>query len=452
MDSRPDGPTPPTQRQRRLPLLNLPRPALAYVIAVETLAIALVVAAPTRAEPAQIGLAALLVAACILQHEAALSAERGYRRATIKRESATETGHLVTNSVYTVVAALLFPPALIAATVAAIYGYRILRIDRPRIPRERGPVYRTIFTASTVVIAGIAAHYLAAALGLDLAAGATTLVPIASTVLALLAYTSVQAGLVAGIVFLAAGRLAARDMVTDLRQHGFELAQLCIGAVVAFMLASSSPWPVLLLVPTLWLLSRSVLVSTVGTTDHDDGLLSPGTWHRAATAELQRARKRGTALGVLAVDLDGFRRINDAWGVRAGDHLLDEVARILPTAVRAGDIVGRMHGEEFVIAAPAADRHDLEVLGERVTAAVAAIDTAAVLDVEHGTAPRLTASVGAAGWPDAADSIDQLLTRADAELNRAKSQGVGTVSVATTAVTSEAAAMVARTTAGGTAG
>lgn len=169
--------------------------------------------------------------------------------------------------------------------------------------------------------------------------------------------------------------------------------------MVAFLLASSSPWPVLLLVPTLWLLSRSVLVSTVGTTDHDDGLLGPGTWHRAATEELQRARKRSTALGVLAVDLDGFRRINESWGVRAGDHLLDEVARVLLTVVRSGDIVGRMHGEEFVIAAPAADREDLEALGERVTAAIAAIDTAVVLGVGHGTAPGLTASVGAAGGP-----------------------------------------------------
>lgn len=229
MEPRPDGPTPPAQSRQRLPLLSLPRPALAYVLAVEALAVALVISAPARADLAQVGLAALLVAACILQHEAALSAERGYRRATIKRESTTETGHLVTNSVYTVVAALLFSPILIAATAAAIYGYRILRIDRPRIPRERGPVYRTIFTASTVVVAGTAAHYLAAALGLDLAAGATTLVPIASTVLALLVYTSVQAGLVAGIVLLAAGRLAARDMVTDLRQHGFELASSASG-------------------------------------------------------------------------------------------------------------------------------------------------------------------------------------------------------------------------------
>ncbi|OLM28670.1 GAF domain/GGDEF domain protein [Pseudonocardia sp. Ae717_Ps2] len=446
MSAVPTEQEPSAESRRRLVMLGLPGPALTYVVTVEVVALAAVATAPAAATRTQLGLAALLVLACLIQHEAALSAERGYRRATIKREKSNDTGHLVTNSIYTFAAALLFPPWLMAATVAVIYGYRILRIDRPRMPRERGPVYRTTFTATTVVLAGIAAHYTARGLGLDLADGAPTLVPVVAALVTIAAYTVVQAGLIAGMVLLAAGRLAARDMITDVRQHGFELSQLSIGATVAFLLASPSPWLALLLVPTLWLLMRSVLVSDVGMADRDAGLLSPGAWHRAATAELQRARRRSTGLGVLAVDLDGFRRINDAWGVRAGDRVLDEVARVLPTAVRDGDVLGRMHGEEFVVAAPAADGADLAALAERVLATIAAIDLAAILSLEREDAPELTACIGAAGWPDNGDSIDVLLTRADDQLHEAKLSGTGVVSVATTTATSEAAAVVARRT------
>lgn len=432
--------------RRRLVMLDLPGPALTYIVTVEVVALAAVMTAPAEVTPAQLALAALLVAACLIQHEAALSAERGYRRATIKREKSNDTGHLVTNSIYTVVAALLFPPLLMAATVALIYGYRILRIDRPRLPRERGPVYRTIFTATTVVMAGVAAHHTARGLGLDLISGAATLVPVVSALITIVVYTAVQASLIAGVVALAAGRLAARDMLTDVRQHGFELSQLSIGATVAFLLASPSPWLALLLVPTLWLLMRSVLVSDVGMADRDAGLLSPGAWHRAATAELQRARRRSTGLGVLAVDIDGFRRINDAWGVRAGDRVLDEVARVLPGAVRDGDVVGRMHGEEFVVAAPAADALDLATLADRVLLTIRAIDLAAILSLEREDAPELTACIGGAGWPVNGDSIDVLLTRADDELHEAKLSGVGVVRVAPATATSEAAAVVARWT------
>ncbi|GAA1388840.1 hypothetical protein GCM10009613_26830 [Pseudonocardia kongjuensis] len=432
-------------RSARFPLLALPRPALTYILLVEALTVAAVVAAPAEVTAHQLGLAALLVAVCLVQHEAALSAERGYRRATIRRERSSDTGHLVTNSVYTVTAALLFPPVLVAGVVAAIYGYRILRIDRPRLPRERGPVFRTVFTAATVTLAGTAAGHTAQLLGLDLTQGAASVVPIVAVLATIVVYTAVQAGLVAGIVASVASPLAARAMFTDLRQHGFEISQLCIGATLAFLLVSPSPWLAVLLIPTLWLLTKVVLVSTVGMGDDEGGLLSPGAWHRGAAGELQRARRRGTPFGILAVDLDDFRRINEECGVQGGDHVLDEVVRRLSAVVRDGDLVGRMDGEEFVIAASAADPTDLRTLADRITTAIQELDLSAALAVEHSAAPTLTACVGAAAWPGSGDTVDSLLTRADDELQAAKAAGRGVVRIATTTVTTEAAATAART-------
>ncbi|NIB31111.1 GGDEF domain-containing protein [Pseudonocardia sp. MCCB 268] len=79
------------------------------------------------------------------------------------------------------------------------------------------------------------------------------------------------------------------------------------------------------------------------------GLLSPGAWHRRASAELRSAP--GHWSGVLAVDPDGFRRINNEFGVRAGDQVPTRSPGSGFSAVRDGDIIGRPQGEEWVVAA-----------------------------------------------------------------------------------------------------
>ncbi len=86
--------------------------------------------------------------------------------------------------------------------------------------------------------------------------------------------------------------------------------------------------------------------------------------------ELDRVETGGAALGVMFLDVDRFKTVNDTLGHAAGDDLLREVASRLQTAVRGGDLVVRLAGDEFVIAAPGVgSREGLAEMAERVLAA-----------------------------------------------------------------------------------
>jgi diguanylate cyclase (GGDEF)-like protein len=133
-------------------------------------------------------------------------------------------------------------------------------------------------------------------------------------------------------------------------------------------------------------------------------------------------REQGHATGVLFVDLDNFKRVNDEYGHAAGDAVLVELGRRLRTAVRPADTVARLGGDEFVVICEQVDAETALALGERLVAAVAAPLT--VGDVEH----RLSASIGVAlGRTDP----DTLLGDADAAVYQAKAAGRGRVELFT---------------------
>ena len=123
-----------------------------------------------------------------------------------------------------------------------------------------------------------------------------------------------------------------------------------------------------------------------------------------AMAVMQRAllKARGDAkpLGVLMLDLDHFKRINDAHGHARGDVVLQQTTRAVQSMLRGGDIVGRFGGEEFVILLPGADLKQAMGAAERCRVAVA--------KMEIPDAPYLsvTASVGVAAFPDHGEDLD----------------------------------------------
>src|SRR4029453_8470090 len=133
---------------------------------------------------------------------------------------------------------------------------------------------------------------------------------------------------------------------------------------------------------------------------------------------LAQASRHGTKLGVMFVDLDHFKAVNDMQGNAAGDDLLKEVARRLSACVRSGDTVARISGDEFVV-----------ILGDLPSAATAAGGAQKVL--ERVAAPFsiggretfVSASIGIAIYPDDADNVDALVSAADAAMYRAKQAG-----------------------------
>jgi diguanylate cyclase (GGDEF)-like protein len=126
------------------------------------------------------------------------------------------------------------------------------------------------------------------------------------------------------------------------------------------------------------------------------------------------------SFALLVCDLDRFKLINDSLGHRAGDELLQEVARRLLTVVRAADTVARFGGDEFVlIATSIGDAEDAEALAARVMDVLHAPVRIAAIDIH--TSP----SIGIAMYPDDGVTMQALLAHADAAMYSAKQHGRG---------------------------
>lgn len=141
--------------------------------------------------------------------------------------------------------------------------------------------------------------------------------------------------------------------------------------------------------------------------------------------ELARARRDGTRLVCLMLDIDYFKRVNDTWGHAAGDAVLKEIAQRVESQVRASDVAARYGGEEFVILLPDTNIGAATHLAERVRTAIAA----SPFTLPHGESVTITASIGIAeacpgpGDKDLKTVGDSLLARADVALYAAKSAG-----------------------------
>lgn len=138
------------------------------------------------------------------------------------------------------------------------------------------------------------------------------------------------------------------------------------------------------------------------------GLCNRASVQERASRAFARARRKGTALGVLYIDLNGFKKVNDTLGHAAGDAVLIHVAQQLESAVRDGDTVARLGGDEFVVLVEHVDScATMRLVIRRVRRALAApIPVAnAMVSTE--------ASVGVAMFPEEGDCLDELLLSAD---------------------------------------
>lgn len=136
---------------------------------------------------------------------------------------------------------------------------------------------------------------------------------------------------------------------------------------------------------------------------------------------VERAQRRGEHLAFLALDLDGFKPVNDLYGHAAGDAALREVAKRLQGVVRKGEMLARIGGDEFVVmlqAKPERIRHDAEIVAERILACFNREFSA------DGHLVPLGCSIGAAsGRFD--EQANEVLRRADEALYEAKQAGKG---------------------------
>ncbi len=144
------------------------------------------------------------------------------------------------------------------------------------------------------------------------------------------------------------------------------------------------------------------------------GVWGRGVLDRALGTEFARARRFGRHLGVLMIDIDHFKAVNDAHGHRVGDAVLYHVAQTIQSSLRGADTLARYGGEEFCVLVDGATADGLRILGERVRGAVEQLET-------PGN-PGVTISIGAAVARDD-EAADALLERADVALYDAKEAG-----------------------------
>ena len=154
-------------------------------------------------------------------------------------------------------------------------------------------------------------------------------------------------------------------------------------------------------------------------TDALTGLLNRRKFRELAAEEMERARRYGRPLSLLALDLDHFKAINDRFGHPAGDGVLRHVAGLIVAGVRNCDRVARLGGEEFAVLLPETRAGDARILAERLRQAVAG-QPATIGE----TGPiRTTVSVGCVGLTADDQDIDVMLGRADRALYAAKAAG-----------------------------
>ena len=134
--------------------------------------------------------------------------------------------------------------------------------------------------------------------------------------------------------------------------------------------------------------------------------------------EIAQAYRSGRQLGIVMIDVDHFKNLNDTYGHKAGDAALQALARLLAANTRSGDIACRYGGEEFVLALPGATLKAAHERAEQVRREVDAMRVA-----YGGIALSLTVCAGIAAYPQHGETADALLDCADRALYQAKNGG-----------------------------
>jgi diguanylate cyclase (GGDEF)-like protein len=155
-------------------------------------------------------------------------------------------------------------------------------------------------------------------------------------------------------------------------------------------------------------------------TDELTGLFNRRRFQEAMATEVERSKRFGQPVGLVLLDLDDFKAVNDTYGHQQGDLVLREVARVLRETSREIDEPARYGGEELAVVLPGTDLEGAYNLAERVRAG---IEELALPLLDGDGVLRVTASFGVATLPGSAEGMRDLVAAADEALYRAKRAG-----------------------------
>ena len=163
--------------------------------------------------------------------------------------------------------------------------------------------------------------------------------------------------------------------------------------------------------------SRTVQkISAEAETDAVTGLPNARAVFRRLETEIKRAQRNDASVGILFMDIDGLKPVNDSYGHRAGDELLIEVASRLKGRLRAYDIAARLGGDEFIAVLPGLSREDLAAMAESMRECV----SKEPIQVADGKFAAVSISVGSAMYPYDGLNTDDLVNLSDQRMYQAK--------------------------------
>ncbi len=397
------------------PLWSTPRHVVCYVLLIDAIAVvtALLVRRPiTHLELTRF---AVLVVAAIAYIEFTRGVER------VREVNAKAGPYMDTESVWCFAAVVILPPSLACGLVLVIFGWSWFRVWR-----GRRPLYRWIFSGATVIIATeIAAAVLAAGPGPH-PGMPTTMVGLGVAAAAAAVRWLVNYALVIGAILMSSPNIRGAQVLANIDERVMEVGAFGLGLVAAGVLVFN---PLLLLgiVAGLVAMHRSLLLNQyrkAARTDSTTDLNAVGWWRQIAEQALERATAGGGTLGILILDLDHFKQVNDTYGHVAGDQVLRCVGQALSAEIRTQDSPGRWGGEEFVVAMSGVSLTQLATIAERIRTRIH--ELAVPVDSTRGpsTVRGLTVSIGGASYPGVgATTLTELVLAADAALYQAKDNG-----------------------------
>jgi diguanylate cyclase (GGDEF)-like protein len=159
-------------------------------------------------------------------------------------------------------------------------------------------------------------------------------------------------------------------------------------------------------------------LSRQATHDPLTGLFNRRYLDQILYGEIAHARQSGSLLGILMADVDYFKKINDTYGHRAGDLMLQAVGGVMKSCVRSADIVCRYGGEEFVIIMPGASTPTVNKCAEEIRSK---FETLCVVSEDQKISA--TISLGAAIYPLHGSNVDEVFIKADRAMYQAKQGG-----------------------------
>lgn len=360
-----------------------------------------------------------LIAAGVLSTEASLGVER------VRRQSEANP-HLDLSSVWTFAGAVLLPGPLAAVIATIIYGHIYLRVWR----RNGVPFHRALFSTATILLS----VQVAALVTMWLVGDAIfeSIPGVLAVVAGMVAYTAVNLALVV-LVIVASGQdrgTTVRQVLGPVDDAALEFATLSMGALVAAAALTFGPAYVLLGLPPLIVLHRTVLVRQLeedASTDGKTGLLTAAAWRDRAGRVVLSSERSARSSTVLVLDLDHFKLVNDRFGHLVGDQVLAAVATAVQDEVRDEDIVGRFGGEEFVVLLRGVDGDDprsgARAVAERIRERIARLRIAVPGPQGPLIVEGLTVSIGGATMSHDGRDLASLLEIADAAMYQAKRAG-----------------------------